>query len=94
MKKLLKTTTKTSREVMGIIIPNAWDLDGRATGWAISTYNEKIYQIEMGKRIEKQLPNIMGKKVKVHGVLKRATTATPTLKISDFAIIEEADTIG
>lgn len=79
---------------MGIIIPNAWDTDGKTTGWAISTYNEKIYQIEMGGRIERQLPDIIGKKVIAHGVLKGVTTATPIMKITDFAIIEDTDIIG
>lgn len=80
--------------MLGIIIPNEWDAEGRTTAWAISTYSEKVYQIDTGNEIGKRLPDIAGKKVKVHGVLDGAADSAPIVTITDYVIIEETDFFG
>ena len=94
MKKSNRTPAKDRREVLGIIIPNAWDADGRTTAWAISTYNENLYQIDMRNKIGKQLSEIAGKKVKAHGILAGASGSAATMKITDYIIIEDLDSCG
>jgi hypothetical protein len=91
MKKSNRTRAKDSREVLGIIIPNAWDADGRATAWAISTYNENLYQINMRNKIGKQIPEITGKKIKASGTIGCTAGSAATMTITDFIIIEDAD---
>lgn len=91
MKKSNRTRAKDSREVLGIIIPNAWDADGRATAWAISTYNENLYQIDMRNKIGKQLHEIAGKKIKASGTVGGTGGSAAIMTITDFIIIEDAD---
>jgi hypothetical protein len=91
MKKSSRTQAKDSREVLGIIIPNAWDADGRTTAWAISTYNENLYQINMRNKIGKQLSKIAGKKVKAHGIIKGSSGSSAIMTITDYILIEDVD---
>jgi|WetSurSiteA1Bulk_404760.scaffolds.fasta_scaffold105623_1 hypothetical protein len=94
MKKSNRAQAKDRREVLGIIIPNAWDAEGRTTAWAISTYNENLYQIDMRNKIGKQLPEIAGKKVKAHGFIAGASGSAAIMKITDYIIIEDVDFSG
>jgi hypothetical protein len=91
MKKSNRTQAKDSREVLGIIIPNAWDADGRTTAWAISTYNENLYRIDMRNKMGKQLTKIAGKKIKAAGTINGTGGSTPMMTITDYIVIEDAE---
>jgi len=91
MKKSNRSRAKDSREVLGIIIPNAWDADGRTTAWAISTYNENLYRINMRNKIGKQLPEIAGKKIKASGTIGSTDGSAAIMTITAYIIIEDAD---
>lgn len=91
MKKSNRSPAKNRREVLGIIIPNAWDADGRTTAWAISTYNENLYQIDMRNKIGKQLSEIAGKKVKANGTIDGSGGSAAIMTITDYTIIEDVD---
>jgi hypothetical protein len=91
MKKSNRTQAKDRREVLGIIIPNAWDADGKTTAWAISTYNENLYQINTRNKIGKQLHEIAGKKVKAHGIIKSSSGSATIMTITDYIVIEDGD---
>jgi hypothetical protein len=91
MKKSNRTQAKDRREVLGIIIPNAWDADGNTTAWAISTYNENLYQINTRNKIGKQLSEIAGKKVKASGIVKSSASSTAIMTITAYIVIEDMD---
>jgi hypothetical protein len=91
MKKSNRTQAEDRREVLGIIIPNAWDADGKTTAWAISTYNENLYQINTRNKIGKHLAEIAGKKVKAYGIIKGFGGSTAIMTITDYVIVEDLD---
>ena len=77
------------RQVVGIVIPCAWDSDGRPTGWAIAAYNEKIYRIDMRNERGREVLALAGKKIKLSGDIENKVGAMDLITISEYEIIED-----
>ncbi|MDX9786097.1 MAG: hypothetical protein RBT11_04960 [Desulfobacterales bacterium] len=91
MRKKRGSTETRFRHIIGIIIPNAWDADGKATSWSIAAYNEKTYQIDMRNEIGRRVLVHAGKKIKLSGNIKKNEGKPDMIKIMEYEIIEEAD---
>jgi hypothetical protein len=78
------------REVIGILIPSAWDADGRATAWAISAYNEKVYLIDAENEMGRQMGDFLGAKIKASGFIIKTNESATTLTVMDYEIVEDS----
>jgi hypothetical protein len=78
------------REIIGIVIPNAWDSDGRATAWVISAYNEKVYPIDMANEIGRSMGGLSGAKIKASGFLEKIGDSATRFTVVGYEVIEES----
>jgi hypothetical protein len=90
MQKTNGSATDDYREVVGIIIPNAWDAEGRATAWAISAYNEKVYLIDTENEMGRRIGDYSGSKIKASGFIIKSNESIVTLTIVHYEIVEDS----
>ena len=54
---------------VGIVIPVDWSENGNPIAYALSSYEEKEYLIDVGTELGKELTKIEKQKIRVHGTL-------------------------
>lgn len=89
MRKKKGVTANNAEQVVGIIIPCAWDSDGRPTAWAIAAYNEQIYQIDMRNEAGRRAVTFTGKKIKLSGNIEKNDGPMALITISEYEILED-----
>ena len=57
--------------LLGIIIPSDWDLDGKATAYTLSTFDEKEYRLRHEDNREPDIEHFAGEKVIIKGILQQ-----------------------
>ena len=72
-------------DVIGIIIPNNWDENGRVVQIAIYTDTEDVYLIEHNRQ-EKELLNHLKKRVAVKGKIVEENEGKKLIVVNNFSV--------
>lgn len=79
--------THTENETIttvGVVIPVEWEDNGRPVAFAISSYEEKEYLIDLRTRVGKELAGIEKQKIRVTGTLGRAVKKRRVISIKSY----------
>ncbi len=63
------TDSKSSVTIRGLVIPSAWDENGKVTGVHISTYDEKQYFVESNEHLD-ELLQLVGQETVINGEVR------------------------
>ena len=80
---MIKYTHKT--DVIGIIIPNNWDENGRVVQIAIYTNTEDVYLVEHNRQ-EKELLNHIKRRVAVKGKIVEGNEEKKLIVVNNFSV--------
>ena len=80
---MVKYAHKT--DVIGIIIPNNWDENGRVVQIAIYTDTEEVYLVEYNRQ-EKELLNHIKKRVAVKGKIVEGNEGNKLLIVNNYSV--------
>jgi hypothetical protein len=72
-------------DVIGIIIPNNWDENGRVVQIAIYTDTEDVYLVEHNRQ-EKELLNHLKKRVAVKGKIVEENEGKKLIVVNNFSV--------
>ena len=72
-------------DVIGIIIPNNWDENGRVVQVAIYTNTEDVYLVEHNRQ-EKELLNHIKKRVAVKGKIVEGNEEKKLIVVNNFSV--------
>ena len=72
-------------DVIGIIIPNNWDENGRVVQIAIYTDTEDVYLVEHNRQ-EKELLNHLKKRVAVKGKIVEGNEGKKLIVVNNFSV--------
>ena len=72
-------------DVIGIIIPNNWDENGRVVQIAIYTNKEDVYLVEHNRR-EKELLNFINKRVSVKGKVVEGIDGNKLMAVNNYSV--------
>ena len=72
-------------DVIGIIIPNNWDENGRVIQIAIYTNTEEVYLVEHNRQ-EKELLNHIKKRVAVKGKIVEGNEGNKLLIVNNYSV--------
>jgi hypothetical protein len=61
--------SKSSVTIRGLVIPAAWDENGKVTGVHISTYDEKQYFVESNEHLD-ELLQLIGQETEINGEVR------------------------
>jgi hypothetical protein len=61
--------SKSSVTIRGLVIPAAWDENGKVTGVHISTYDEKQYFVESNEYLD-ELLQLVGQETVINGEVR------------------------
>ncbi len=80
---LLKKT-KSTITVLGIVVPVDWDREGRALSFAVSTYEEQEYLIDITSPPGMALTTMPQQKIKITGTIGKGRGNKRILKVVNF----------
>ena len=64
-----RKTAKTTITTVGIVIPVEWEADGRPIAFALASYEEEEYLINLRTRMGRDLASVEKQKIRVTGTL-------------------------
>lgn len=84
MKPDKNQTEKETITTVGVVIPVEWEDNGRPIAFAISSYEEKEYLIDLRTRMGKELAAIEKQKIRVTGTLGRLVKKRRVISINSY----------
>jgi hypothetical protein len=69
---------------VGVIIPVEWEESGKPVSFALSSYEEKEYLIDVRTELGKQLSTIEKQKVRVNGILGRVVNNRRMILVNSY----------
>ena len=80
-KSRLKNETITT---VGVVIPVDWKADGSAIAYALSSYDEKEYLIDIRTELGKKLSTVEKQKIRVTGTLGRIINNRRMISVKSY----------
>jgi len=80
-------------DALGIIVPVEWDLNGNPSAWAISTYDENLYQIDNATEKGRELGSFLGRKILLSGVLDDSGDKYCKIMVETYVLLEDRQPI-
>ena len=80
-------------EALGIIVPTEWDLNGKPSVWAISTYDENLYRIDTRTEEGRLLGSLLGRKIRIFGFLGSAGDGHQNIMVEKYIVLDDAEMI-
>ena len=80
----MNKTKKETITTVGVIIPVEWEESGKPVSFALSSYEEKEYLIDVRTELGKQLSTIEKQKVRVNGTLGRVVNNRRMIFVNNF----------
>ena len=74
---------------MGIIVPVEWDPSGIPNAWAISTYDENLYRIDISTQKGLTLGSFLGRKIMLTGFLNQTEEGHSTIEVESYALLDD-----
>lgn len=83
----MKEAKKNRRKVIGVIVPSGWTDEGRVTGIALFSTDEKEYLIEL-KCKGKELMRQINAQVEIEGDITHQVDGPATIRIAHYRLID------
>jgi hypothetical protein len=75
---------KETVTTVGVVIPVEWEENGKPVSFALSSYEEKEYLIDMRTEQGKQLSTIEKQKIRVTGTLGRVVNNRRIISVNSY----------
>ena len=79
-------------EALGIIVPVEWDPSGNPSAWAISTYDENLYQIDITTQQGRALGLFLGRKIMLTGFLDETGEGCQKIEVETYELLDDKQT--
>ncbi len=83
-----KSAKNKEVKVKGILIPEAWDENGRVVAVHIATNGEKNYDLDCRTTKGKKLLKHLQQEIEVTGVLIQGRNASTKIRVSDYELLK------
>ncbi len=80
----MNNTKKDTITTTGVVIPVAWEESGKPVSFALSSYEEKEYLIDMRTKLGKQLSTMEKQKIRVTGTLGHVVNNRRMLSVNSY----------
>jgi len=80
----INTIEKETITTVGVVIPVEWEENGRPVAFAIASYEEKEYLIDLRIKMGKKLAAIEKQKIRVTGTLGRVVKKRRVISVKSF----------
>jgi hypothetical protein len=80
----INNTEKETITTVGVVIPVEWEENGRPVAFAISSYEEKEYLIDLRTKMGKKLSTIEKQKIRVTGTLGRVVKKRRVISVKSY----------
>ena len=80
----MNSTKKETITTVGVIIPVEWEENGKPVSFALASYEEKEYLIDVRSELGKQLSTIEKRKVRVNGTLGRVVNNRRIIFVNSY----------
>ena len=75
-------------KIIGIIMPNNWDENGKVIEIALYTNQEEIYALE-DNRLTQELISLLQKKVEIKGKIKKHPDGNKSISVHYYILLNE-----
>lgn len=82
---------KESITTIGVVIPVEWDINGKPSAYAFSTYEENEYLIDIRTDLGKEISAIEKQKISVTGTLGRMVKNRRVISITRYEKLFSSD---
>lgn len=81
---MLLKKSKSTITVLGIVVPVDWDREGRVLSFAVSTYEEKEFLIDIKSQPGRALVTMPQQKMRITGTIGKGRGNQRILKVVSF----------
>jgi hypothetical protein len=75
-------------KIIGIIMPNNWDENGKVIEIALYTNQEEIYALE-NNTLTQKLISLLQKKVEIKGQIRKHPDGNRSISVHDYILLNE-----
>ena len=75
-------------KIIGIIMPNNWDENGKVIEIALYTNQEEIYALE-DNSLTQELISLLQKKVEIKGQIRKHPDGNRSISVHDYILLNE-----
>jgi hypothetical protein len=75
-------------KIIGIIMPNNWDENGKVIEIALYTNQEEIYALE-NNTLTQELISLLQKKVEIKGQIRKHPDGNRSISVHDYILLNE-----
>ena len=80
-------TQNNTITLRGLLVPTHWDEQGHAVGFALSGFDEQVYQLDDPQGL-RELKELLRKVVLVRGTLTRASDGSQVLRVKNCELTQ------